>query len=127
MKKVINLVFIATLISLIGFSCKKHRAKKLAGFYECKVDIKTWTFSPTWYDTSYQKTIEVKRKGKEIVIEEFDLIVHIDSVWDSKIYKIRTSKTLIELTFTGENLFYRSGTYALGGGGETSYYGKKID
>ncbi len=85
MKNIVRLLIICIILFNISFSCKKHRAKKLSGTYECEVNYVYYDGAPTHIDSSYYETVEVKQDKRHI--EVLGLKIHIDSIWDGQVYR----------------------------------------
>lgn len=106
-------------------SCKKHRAKRLSGYYECEIYYVYYDMSPFYFDTTYKEVINIKNIGK--AIEIFDHTIPSEEVWDKKYRKDLGGRYYFTLELDGANLDYYTEGGGRGGGFRRSITGIKID
>lgn len=120
---IIVLICITTVISIIQ-SCDKHRAKKLAGIYDCEVNYYYWDMTPKIIDTSYNERLEIKQNGKFLTVLAYT--IHIDSLWEGKEYYNGDVHNYIKVQFKKDSLYLTKNSGGLGGNSSFIYKGKKL-
>ncbi len=132
-------IFIPFLIlCFIAFSCEKENVSSnnndpqtppdYSGIYDCER-------SDSWFnindpngngDTTYQATLEVFQSGDIITINGFTF--HCDSVANENLYTEHEGGTTSRHLrfYSQDSIYFSSHSGGLGGGGGSSYIGKKM-
>ena len=125
MSKINGLITIC-IVLVVFASCKKHRAKKLAGRYECAVSYFSYDVNtPSSLDTTFLKTIEVIRNKRHL--EVLNKKIHIDSIWDGQLYRRGTTDNYFTVYLDQNKLIYNEVTSKNGKGRTINYDGFKKD
>jgi hypothetical protein len=126
--KIPTIAFVSIL--LLTLSCQKHRAKKLAGTYACKVDyhVEHAETEPNGYyifDTTYFEDVVIVQDGKDLKFLNYS--VHIDQVKDGKTASFAPSGSISSsaISFKNDEVYIYTKSGGQGGWGSYTYNGKK--
>jgi hypothetical protein len=123
MKYTTSFLFVSIIVLFLT-SCDKFHAKKLAGTYSCRVDYHYWDMTPKIIDSTYQRDIEVKQKGK--LLEIFSYSIPIDSLWKERQFSQGDVHSYLKVLFKNDSVYITSSGGGLGGNSSTTYSGRKI-
>ncbi len=119
-------IFALTLGSILFFACDKYKAKKLAGDYDCTVQVSSFNMNSGFYDTVKQEVINIGRNGKNLIILGRE--IHVDSLRNSHRYVEGNVSAgfLFWVYFSEDSLYAETWGGGLGGNGSCTYKGRKI-
>jgi hypothetical protein len=118
-------ILLAISLSLAFVSCKKYRAKRISGFYECEVNSYNWGFYSGRTDTTYTEMMEITRDGENI---EFNhKTIPANDLWKKSYRKDEGGRYYFTMEIIEDRLIYHAEGGGRGGGFEQDIVGKKIE
>lgn len=120
----IRLFFRSVLLVFLLVSCDKLQARKFAGTYRCTVDHYAWVLNQgVIADTTYVENIEIKRKGKFVIV--MGRSIHVDSLRNENTYKEGQYSNYFSVLFKKDSVYIEMMSGGLGGNSSWKYAGRK--
>ncbi len=117
--RISQVIIILFCFASLVISCKKIKAKKIAGEYGCKVDYSYWDISPVNIDSNWTENIVVENDKQSILI--FDKSIRVDCLKVNGFYKVGDHNNYYMVKVIKDSLYYSSGGGGLGGCSSVSY------
>ena len=111
-------------ISLLIFSCKKIKAHKYSGNYDCEVRSYSWMLGEPSTETITQGELVIERNGNKLNVLNRE--IEVSEIVDGEVLVVSSYPSIFEIKFTGKSIYCYSYSGGHGGGGGTTYNGQKI-
>ena len=131
MKNAVMKIFMGVLAMLSVISCRKIKAHKYKGEYQCEINYKYFDAAPSYIDSTYSNSLFIDIEKKDIrvmatVEPNIDVLIPIDSLKKNEEYKYQLNHYFYQIKFIEDSVYFSIGDGTLGYSFSHTFQGKKI-
>jgi hypothetical protein len=118
-------IFLSLLIaSIVLLSCKKLKAHKLSGTYDCEIRTYSWILGEVPTETTTHGELVVEKNGTTINVLNRE--IEVSEIEDGEELAVSGYPVIFEIKFSGDSVYCYSYSGGHGGGSGTNYKGLKM-